>query len=164
VVPLRHMPPAEVDVIRRFLFQNIKGMDSKSDQRWKRLWAQIWNADQGVGFQIYSAEERSGPFHRRHRVILESLFDAQEMFPSVDALHDWVKLQCWFVHWDAGKPVPRSTAFDRCSEDEIRELNKGFEDLLHKPEVQEAFWPHLSPTLRAEMVETILSGQKEHET
>jgi len=52
--------------------------DPERDKAWRRMWGQIMRADPGEGFQLFRLEERSGPFHRRHRVILERLFQAQE--------------------------------------------------------------------------------------
>lgn len=161
--PLLQLPPHEQDVLRRFFTQHVRGMDDKHDKRWRRFIRDLFRAAPGEGFQIYRAEERGGPFHRRHRVILANLFDRQERFPHVDVMHDWLKLKCWFVNWEGGKPVPRSTSFAECSEDEIREFNARLSELLHQPWMQKALWPHLTPAQRHEMAESALAKPGEQQ-
>lgn len=168
VVALRQLQPAEREVLSRVLFQGIKGMDAQNNERWKRFWSQIWNAEPGVGFQIYVAEERSGPFHRRHRVILEKLFESQDRFRHIDKLHDWIKVGAGFVTWEPGKDnkpvaIPKSTSFPECSENEMREFHEAMVDYLREPRAQRYLWKHLKPAMRAEMVETILDDHREEQ-
>lgn len=165
-VQLHRLPDPERDVLRRFFTEHVRGMDRKHDRRWRRFVKDLFNAAPGEGFQIYRAEERGGPFHRRHRVILQRLFDSQERYTNVDAMHDALKLRCYFVTWEEGKtgrpiPKPRSTAFDECSEDEIRELHTAMVDLLQTPHIQRLLWPHLKFPQRAEMVEAVLRNPDE---
>ena len=162
VDPLRHLPPAEVEVVRRFLFQHIRGMDKQHDQRWRRLWGRIWNAEAGEGFRLLNDEERHGPFHRRHRVILERLFESQERFRHIDKLHDWLKTGAGFVTWEPGKdgkpvPIPRSTSFEACSEDELREFHEAMLEFLHTPYAQRRLWTHVKPSQRPAMLEAVLA-------
>jgi hypothetical protein len=174
VVRLRGLPPQEVDIIRRFLFEHVRGMDRRHDKRWRRLWGRIWNAEVGEGFQIYGIEERSGPFHRRHRAIVTRLFESQERFKSEDALHDWMKLGAYWVTWGEGRrgqpvPQPRSTSFPECSEDEMREAHTAMVEYLHTERAQRFLWRHLKPHARAEMLELALrdpnnQGEDSHET
>ena len=168
-VPLRQLPPGEVDVIRRFLFQHIDGLDAQSRARWRRLWGRIWSAEPGEGFPLYNAEERSGPFHRRHRVILERLFDSQERYRHIDKLHDFLKVGAGFVDWEAGrdhKPVaiPRSTSFPECSEDEMREFHKDALEFLHTPFAQRRLWTHVKPSQRPAMLEAVLADRERDST
>jgi hypothetical protein len=167
VVPLRTLPPQEQDVLRRFFCEHVRGMDPANDRRWRRFVGQLWRAEPGEGFQIDRREERGGPFHRRHRAILNRLFDAQERYTDVDVMHDWIKLKCWFVTWEEGRtgkpiPKPRSTNFADCPEDDMRELHTKAVALLHEPWVQRRFWPHLNAIQRQEMLDAILADPKEH--
>lgn len=166
VVPLRQLPPSEIDVIRRFLFDHMRGMDQKSDKRWRRLWGQLWKAEPGEGFPLYRMEERSGPFHRRHRVILERLFQAQERYTQIEPLHDWLKLKAYFVTWGEGTrgqplPLPRSTSFPECSEDEVREFHTRMVDLLHDARIQRHLFPRVKSAQRQGMVDAVLQPPEE---
>ena len=159
--PLRRMPEEDRVVIRRFFTEHVRGADAQHHKRLLRLVADLFTARAGDGFQLYRAEARSGPFHRRHRAILTALFERQERFDNPEAMHDHLKLACWFVEWDGGVPRPKSTDYDSCSEDEIREFNDHLQELLHRPSEQEAFWPHLPPRLRQQQVDAILANPKE---
>ena len=161
MVPLRQIPANEVDVIRRFLFQNMRGLSERDDKRWRRLWGRFWAAEPGEGFQIMVAQERSGPFHRRHRALLEKLFASQERFRHIDALHDWMKVGAYWVTWEegkTGKPVakPKSTDFESCSEDEMREAHTAMVDYLHTERAQRFLWKNIKPAMRADMLEAAL--------
>ena len=165
-VALRSLPDQERDVLRRFFCDHVRGMDAKNDARWRRFVRDLFNAQPGEGFQLYRAEERGGPYHRMHRAVLTRLFESQELYTNEDLLHDWLKLKCWFVDWAEGPrgnpiPKPRSTAFDKCSEDEIREFHKKMEALLHEPWVQRRFWPHLPASRRQEMLDSILERKEQ---
>lgn len=162
--PLRAIPTSEKQAVRRFFTEHVRGIDARHQKRLERLLRDLFMAEPGEGFQLYRAEQRGGPYHRMHRVVLGRLFSSQERHPNEDALHDWLKLKCWFVTWLEGKPEPRSTSYDEASEDEVREFHERMVDLLNEPWCQRYFWPHLNPKLRAEMVETILTRKSEEET
>lgn len=164
--PLREMPDSMRDALRSLFEEWIRGMDLRSQRRLRRLVAQIARAEAGEGFQLFRMEERSGPFHRRHRVVLERLFAQQERYGNIDALHDWLKFKCYFVTWGEGKrgqpmPVPRSTEFAKCSEDDLREFHTRMVDLLHDPAIQRHLWKHLKANQRADMVETVLAEKED---
>lgn len=167
VVDLRQLPPAEVDVIRRFLFDHIRGMDRTSEQRWRRLWGIVWNAGEGEGIELLHKEGRGGPFHRRHRAILQRLFDAQERFRNVDRLHDYLKYGAGFVEWTEGRqpglawPKPRSTAFDKCSEDEMREFHAAAVEFLHTERAQRFLWRHIKAKDRQAMLDAVLANPED---
>lgn len=166
MIALRTLPEQDRAVIRRFLFDLIRGLDAKNDKRWRRLWSRIWKAEPGEGFQIYSMEERSGAFHRRHRAILDRLFESQERFRNIKALHDWMKVGAYWVTWEEGKtgkpiPKPRSTSFPECSEDEMREAHMAMLDYLHTERAQRYLWKHLKSEQRQDMLETIIQGPEQ---
>lgn len=168
VAPLRHLPPAEVDIVRRFLFEHIQGMDRENNKRWRRLWGRVWNAEPGEGFQIFNGEERGGPFHKRHRAILERLFESQERFRHIDKLHDWLKVGAGFVTWEPGKDskpvaIPRSTGFDECSEDEMREFHEAAVEYLHTAFAQRRLWTHVKPSQRQAMLDAVLADPEKQE-
>jgi hypothetical protein len=160
---MRHVPDQERQALRRLFTQHLRGVDAQHQRRALRLIGDFLHATAGEGFQLYRAEERSGPFHRYHQAVLSALFERQERYRSKKALHDWLKLQCWFVEWVSGYPEPRSTDFDSCSEDDIREFNADLKDLLHMEATQLHFWPHLPERLRHEQVQGILTNPERTE-
>lgn len=168
--PLRELPDPVRDILRQLVTEWIVGMDARMQKRWLRLWSLFANAAPGEGFQVYNAEARSGPFHRMHRKVLSRLFEIQDEYDDEDVVHDWFKFRCYFVTWTEGPitgrpiPTPRSTNFDECSEDEIREFHNRMVDKLHDPATQEHFWPHKTPAERVETVEFVLTRQPEEQS
>ena len=160
-VNLHALPDNERDVLRRFWMEYVGGADADNEREWRRLGRDLFNAAPGECTQLYRAEERDGPFHRRHRAILSNLMANVEGFTNEDALHDWLKIKCWHVDWKEGKPVPASTSFDECSEARMRKFNRRLTDLLNQPWVQRQFWPHIKPAQRHEMVELVLRNPNE---
>lgn len=161
VVQLHSLPDAERDILRRFFTEHVRGMDAVNDRRWRGLVRDLFNAEPGEGFELLRKKERGGPFHRRHRVILQRLFDSQERYSSIEALHDHLKLKTWFVEWHDGKPKPRSTSFDRCSEAEMQQFHTDMVDLLHSPYEQRHLFPQVRPRDRHAMVEAVLRSPNE---
>lgn len=157
-VNLQALPDAERDVLRRLVTQYIRGADANHDREWRRLWRDLVKAEPGECTQLYRAESRDGPFHRRHRAIVSNLLASVEGFTNEDALHDWLKLKCWHVDWINGRPMPASTNFAECSEGRMRKFNRRLTDLLHQPWVQRQFWPHIKPPQRREMVDMVLAN------
>lgn len=160
-VQLHTLPDRDRDVLRTFFTEHVRGMDSVNDKRWRRFVRDLFNAAPGEGFEILRKEERGGPFHRRHRVILQRLFDSQERFRSIDRLHDWIKVGAAFVEWRDGKLKPRSTAFDQCPEDEMREFHAAAVDYLHTERAQRFLWRHVKAAQREGMLEAVLSKPEE---
>jgi hypothetical protein len=167
-VPLRQLPDQERDVLRRFFTQHVRGMDAKHDKRWRRFIAQLWRAQPGEGVQLYRVEHRSGPFHKRHRAILERLFQSQERFRHLERMHDWLKVGAGFVDWGEGRagnmvPKPSTTSFPECSEDDMREAHAAMVEFLHTERAQRFLWRHLKPAQRQECVDAVLSDPQQHE-
>lgn len=167
VVPLRQIPPAEQEIVSRFLFQNIRGLDARHDKRWRRLWARLWGADAGEILHLQTVVDRSGPYHRRHMKWEQNLFERQDRYINQDHFRNWLKTGAGWGDYqlvgDRMKFVPRSTAYENCSDDEMREVHEAMVEFLHTDHAQRRLWPQLSPAAREEMVETILPDQQEHE-
>ena len=166
-VKLNSLPDAERDILRRFFCEHLRGIDAESDRRWRRMVGQWFRAEPGEGFALLRDEERSRPFHARHRVILDRLFQSQERYRLIGPLHDFFKLRAYFVTWGESRvgtpiPKPRSTNFNDCSEDDMREFHSRFVDLLHDPAIQKHLWRHLPAARRVEMVEHVLAESEEN--
>lgn len=168
MVPLRQIPDSEKDVIRRFLFDNIRGLDAQHDKRWRRFWGRIWNADAGEVTHLEVIVDRSGPFHRRHMAMEQSLFDRQERWRKVEDMRWWLKTgAAWgeFTLLPNGrmKFIPASTSYEKCSDDEMREVHENMVAFLQTPYAQRRLWPHLSPNARQDMLDSILqSHDRDH--
>lgn len=164
--PLDGISEKDRAALRQVLYGCIRGLDERNDRRWRWFLGRIWKAEPGEVFHLANVVNRSSPFHRRHRAILEKLFASQDRFRHIDALHDWLKIGAYFVTWTEGKsgkpvPTPRSTSFDECSDDEMREAHMAMVDYLHTERAQRFLWRNLKPALRAGMVDSVLEAREE---
>ncbi|CAN7366369.1 hypothetical protein LJR074_002166 [Acidovorax sp. LjRoot74] len=163
--PLDGFSEFERSIIRRFHFECFTGLDAQHEGRWRRMWARFWNAAPGQVFQLDNVVERSSEFHKRHMAIEQRLFDSQDCFANLPALRAWLKVGAAFVTWEHdGKgglvAVPRSTSYEKCSDDEMRELHDGMLAHLRTPGAQSQLWPHLAPAARATMLESLLADRE----
>lgn len=165
-VQLSTLPLGEVEVLRRFFSEHVRGMDSTHHRRWTRFARSLFFAQPGEGFQLFLMEERSGPFHRRHRVILERIFAVQERYRDIEKMHDWIKVGAGFIDWQPGKDskpvaIPKSTAFEVCAEAEMREYHEAAIEFLRTPYALRRLFTHVKTSQRAEMLETLLAKPEE---
>jgi hypothetical protein len=165
MVPLRQLSDADRDVLRRVLFDNIQGVDAKHNARWRRWWGRLFNAEAGEVQHIQALTERSMAFHGRHMAIEQRLFDVQDAFVNQDRFRDWLKTGAGWGEYklvgERTKFVPASLAYEKCSEDEMREFHTNMVDFLHTPRAQRRLWPHLGAQARADMLESALADRKE---
>lgn len=160
--PLRQLPPGEVDVIRRFLFEYIQGIDAKHNGRWRRLWGTIWRAEPGEGIPLFSGQPRDLSFHKRWMAIEGRIFDNQESFRNLDRFRDWLKTGAGFGQYqivgERLKFVPASISFDDCSNDEMREFTEHALDFLRGERALRRLWCSIRPDDRAEMLEALIAN------
>mgnify|MGYP006921316025 CR=1 FL=1 len=160
-VELTKLPEHERAIVRRFLFDNIRGLDEQHDKRWRRFWGRIWNADAGEVTHLEVVVDRSGPFHRLHMGMEQRLFDRQDQWLTLEELRWWLKTGAgWgdFVLPTDGpmRFVPRSTSYEECSDDQMKEIHTAMLAFLRTPQAMRSLWPHLSQNACYEMLESVL--------
>lgn len=158
--PLEQMPEHELAIVRRFLFDGIRGLDEKHDKRWRRHWSRIIRASVGEVFHLQSVVDRSGPYHRMHMGLEQRLFDRQERWAKLDHMRAWLKAGAGWGDYELVKGrmkfVPRSTSYEECSDDEMREVHESMVAFLRTPFAQRRLWPHLTSNQRIDMLESIV--------
>jgi hypothetical protein len=157
VVDFTTLPERDLEVIERFLMQRLRGLDRKHDRRLRWLARKLLSAAPGEVFELEVYVGRHGGYHRMHRKVLQRLFDAQDRYYDIDALHDWLKVRCVHVDWVGGKPVPASTSYRKCDEARMREFHNKMVELLHDPYVQRHLFPAVRAQERPAMVEAVLN-------
>jgi len=148
---------------RRVVFGIVDGMGEQHQRRWRRLWNRLMRLEPGEMMTFISHLARSGPFHRRHMLIEQRVFEAQERFDDFEIYRYWLKVGAQWVVWVPGPtggvvPVPRSVSYAKADEHEFQEFHAKTMVFLRGPHAAGYLWPHLSPMAAAEMMETILES------
>ena len=164
--PLQGWTEQDLSVVRRFIFDSIRGLNEQHNARWRRFWARIWKAEVGQVFQFENVVERSGTYHRMHMAMEQKLFESQERYGQIEPMRDWLKVGAAWGDFQVNargalRFVPRSTSYEKCSDDEMREVHAAMLAFLRTPYAQRRLWPHLPAAKRAEMLESILASRDE---
>jgi hypothetical protein len=154
---------AEKEAARRVFFGVVDGLGERGRKQWRRFWNGLMRLEPGEMVLIKTRKPRSGPFHRRHMKIEQTLFEAQERFDSFEQFRNWLKTGAGHCDWIPGPrgavmPVPRSIAYDQLEDDEMREFHDASVAFLREDHACKVLWPHLPTTARIEMIEGILSN------
>lgn len=154
---------SEKDLLRRTIFKIIDGHGERGRKQWRRFWNWVLNLEPGEMMDITTRKPRSGPFHRRHMKMEQSLFEQQERFDIFDPVfRDWLKVGAGHVTWCPGPkggvfPVPLSIDFNTLDDSDMRDFHEKVVTFLRTDHAAKTLWPHLSPTARIEMIEGFLA-------
>jgi hypothetical protein len=153
---------AEKEAARRVLFGIVDGLGEHGKKQWRRFVNGLLRLEPGEMVDIKTRKARSGKFHRRHMVIETRVFEHQEKFEHFEQFRNWLKVGAGFCDWIPGPrgaviPVPRSIAFDKLEEDDMRQVHDDMVAFLRTERAGGVLWPHLKPPARTEMVELLLS-------
>lgn len=157
---------ADRDAVRRVMFGLVDGLGEVGRKQWRRFVNGLIALEPGEMVSITTRKARSGPFHRRHMAIETAVFEAQEKFSNFEQFRNWLKVGSGFCDWIAGPrgaviPVPRSIAFDKLEDGEMRQVHDEMVAFLRSDHAGKALWKHLAPDARMEMIESVLLGFRE---
>lgn len=146
--------------LKDFLFGVIDGFNRDDKKAWRRIWKRIKDMEAGEMLVIDIRMPRSGPFHRRHMKIEQSVFDAQERFQDFEQFRYWLKVGAGWVTWAAGPkggvvPIPKSISYANADQEEFSRYHEAVVEFLRGPHAAKFLWRHLGDT-SADMMETIL--------
>lgn len=159
----RTMPDANaLDGARALLFGAIDGFSREDKSAWRRFWKRLLKLEPGEMAQAEMMFPRSGPFHRRHMKIEQSVFDAQERFRDFEQFRYWLKVGAAWVTWAAGPkggvvPIPKSISYANADEEEFRRYHYQVVGFLRGPHAARYLWPHAGDHAH-EMMNSILEG------
>ncbi|CBJ38312.1 conserved protein of unknown function, phage related [Ralstonia solanacearum CMR15] len=166
-ITLVRMPSAEIpqpdrEAARRVLFGAIDGLGEKGKKQWRRFVNGLFNLEPGEMVEIVTHKARSGPFHRRHMALEQRVFESQERIADFPQFRLWLKLGAGHVDWMPGVrggvvPVPRSIAYSKLEDGEMREFHDAVVAFLRTPHAQKYLWPAL-PAMQADAaIEAVLA-------
>ena len=151
----------DAEAARRVLFGQVDGLSEAHKKSWRRIWNWLLKkAEPGEMIEIRTHRDRSGPFHRLHFKIEQTVFDSQERFEHFDQYLYWIKVGAGWVTWAAGPsggvvPIPRSVSYSKADEDEFRDFHDRVITFLRGPHAAKYLWPHLKGGA-AEFMEQLL--------
>lgn len=141
------------EAARRVLFGLVDGLGEVGRKQWRRFFNGLMRLQPGEMLEIHTRKERSGPFHRRHMLIENRVFEAQERFVHFEQFRSWLKVGAGHCDWVVGPkggviPVPKSISFSSLEDGEMQELHAAMIAFLRTPHAHKALWPK-SPDSRA---------------
>jgi hypothetical protein len=155
-----------LDAIKDFLFGVIDGFNRDDKRAWRRIWKRIKDMEAGEMLVIDIRMPRSGPFHRRHMKIEQSVFDSQERFQNFKAFRDWVKIGAGHCEWVPGPkgavvPIPNSISYASMDDNDFRVFHENMIQFLRGDHAANVLWPHLKGDRAADMMDAILQELSE---
>jgi len=154
---------AEKEIGKKVLTQVLRGIDDQHNKRWLRVVRTWFGLEAGEITTVDTRHPRSGPFHRFHMLVEQSVFDAQERFSDFERFRDWLKIQVGHVDWVPGAkggivPLPKSTSYAEMEEVEMREFHDKMIAALHGPHIAPFLWKHLDAEEAGAMMKSILDN------
>lgn len=152
-----------LDGARDLLFKALDGFNRDDKKAWRRFWKRFFHLESGEMAVVEMVFPRSGPFHRRHMKIEQSVFDAQERFEDFEQFRYWLKVGAAWVTWAAGPkggvvPIPKSISYAKADEEEFRKYHNQVIHFLRGPHASKYLWPHVSTQEAAGMMNSMLEG------
>lgn len=163
----RELPTgAALEGARAMLFGALDGFTKDDRTAWRRFWKRLAKMQPGEMAVAEMVFPRSGPFHRRHMKIEQSVFDAQERFEDFEQFRYWLKVGAAWVTWAAGPkggvvPIPKSISYAKADEEEFRRYHVKVIGFLRGEHAAKYLWKHLDKQVAAEMMDSILRGFEE---
>jgi hypothetical protein len=157
------IPEAARAAAREVLFGLIDGLGETGKKQWRRFFNGLMRLEPGEMVTIRTNKARSSPFHRMHMAMEQRVFEAQERFEVFSGFRDWLKVGAGHCDWYPGPrggvfPVPKSIAYDKIEEDDMREFHENTVAFLRTEHAGRTLWKHLSATQRIEQIELLLAG------
>lgn len=156
--------PDDLEPARKLLFGAVDGLSREDKRAWRRFFKRLVGLEPGEMAEVEMVFPRSGPFHRRHMKIEQSVFDAQERFTEFEVFRCWLKVGAGWVTWAAGPkggvvPIPKSISYAKADEEEFRQYHDQVIRFLRGPHAAKYLWPHLEQP--AGMIDAILEEFEE---
>lgn len=154
----------DAEAARRVLFGQIDGLSEAHRKSWRSLWNFLLKrAEPGEMVEIKTHRERLGWYHRKHMLMEQRMFEAQERFENFKQFRVWLKVGAGYVDWLPGPkggviPVARSLSYAQLEQDAMERVHADMVAFLRTDHAQKTLWAHLTPAKRAEMMEALLEG------
>ena len=139
----------------------LRGLTESDERRWTKFRAAV--SVLGVGDTVKASFNlpRSPGFHKRHFLILASMFHCQDQFTSFEAFREWTQVGagfCDILPGPKGKPVAisRSIAWEALDDADFAEHHAAVVDFMRSVHFSRFLWGHLDDAKGTHMVESVL--------
>jgi len=156
------LEPADKDAARKVLFGIVDGLGDQGRKQWRRFFNMLMRLEPGEMVEIRTHKERIGLHHRRHMLLEQRVFEAQERFQAFKDFRVWLKCGAGFVDWFPGPkggviPVPKSISYSALEELEMQQVHDDMVTFLRTPHATKTLWKHLSLPQQGAAIESILA-------
>lgn len=139
-----------------------EGITPAMDRAYQRFRARAAALEPRDSLVFSWREPRSGPYHRRHFVMLDALFQAQERFEDDEKFRKWLEVgagYCDLLPGPTGElvAVPKSIAYEKLDQLEFEPIHAAVFAFARSERCTAFLWPHLTAEQRFMMVETTLA-------
>ena len=139
----------------------LAGLGEKGARAWSKFQKLVRELEVGESLRFSWWAPRSQGMHRRHFVILNTIFEAQDQFVDEHAFRMWVQVGAGFADMfpgPKGKPVaiPRSIAWDKLDDVEFAEHHAAVIGFLRSVHATRFLWPWLDDKQADDMIDSLL--------
>lgn len=148
-LPLPQNPTA-----RELLFGVLEGFTPADKRAWKKFWRRLIGMEAGELAKFALVLPRSTPYRRRHMMIEQAVFAAQERFVEFEVFRAWLKIGAGWVDWCAAPkggvvPLPRSVSYRAADQAEFEQFHRQTMKFLRAPFAAAYLWPQQAPADQA---------------
>jgi hypothetical protein len=152
------MPTVTLTIDERGKPAGVSERDCKAYAKFRKRLAEMSGKD---SITFTWREPRSGPFHKRHFVMVGALYEAQEQFADPDMFRKWLEVgagYCDLLPGPKGRmvAVPRSIAYERLDQADFEPIHEAVFAFARSEHARRFLWPHLTDAQTAEMVDAVL--------
>lgn len=155
----------ELRAVLAVLYAFVDGLGELEGKKWRRFWSALLRMEIGEMAEIITHKARVGVYHRRHMLLEQRVFDAQERIAEFKNFRLWLKIGAGHVTWMAGPtggvvPVPKSVAYEEMEQADFEEFHQSAVDFLRGEHAIKYLWPKLPAPQRHDAIEAVLGDFK----
>lgn len=155
------MSELEKQAATKALQECIQGIDEANHKSWKRFVISLFNLEAGEIAEVGTRIPRSGPFHRFHMLVEQTVFEAQDKFTQFEMFRNWVKIGSGHVTWVPGAkggivPLPNSISYEKLQEEDMRMFHQNMMAFFRGQHCAPYLWKHLGDKSH-DMMDSVIS-------
>lgn len=139
----------------------LQGFGERGERTYNRFLDAVRQLEVGELLAFSYKAARSGPFHRRHFVMLGYVYDAQERFTDELQFRKWGEVgggHCDLLPGRDGQlvAVPKSIDYESLDQTEFEPIHRDVKVFFRSEHARRYLWPHLTDQATYETMEILL--------